>query len=265
MRPVIYYRRSLMDKSELESASKYFKCVSLLTDIPKNSFVIPRYSMYPFFLDQVKEIESTGSTIINSYKQHRYIADLQNYYYDIQAYTPKTWFRLEDIPEDGPFVLKGETNSKKNYWNKLMFANNKKEASEVHSRLLEDLMLCDQNIYIRKYVPLVTYCTGIGGVPISKEFRFFILDGKVLTGGYYWSNYSEDLPEIPSVDDVPKEFLQKVMDCIGDNCRFYVIDVAQTVSGEYIVIELNDGMQSGLSSNNPDVLYSELKREICPM
>jgi hypothetical protein len=35
--------------------------------------------------------------------------------------------------------------------------------------------------------------------------------------------------------------------------------VAKTQSGEWIVIELNDGQMAGLSDNDPSVLYHNLK------
>jgi hypothetical protein len=37
------------------------------------------------------------------------------------------------------------------------------------------------------------------------------------------------------------------------------MDIAKTQSGEWIVIELNDGQMSGLSENDPNVLYKNLK------
>lgn len=258
----IYYRKSLFDKEELKAAQKYFNCVDLVSDIKEGDFIIPRYSLYPFPRDQEREIINMGAKVINTYNQHLYIADLQNYVIDLGELTPKTWDDISKIPEDGPFILKGETNSKKSYWLKNMFAKNKREAIEVHSRLLEDSLISEQKIYIREYVPLVTYLIGIGGIPITKEFRFFVAYGQILTGGYYWQNYSEDLECVPSVDEVPKEFLQKVIDKVGNNSNFYVIDVAQKQNGDWIVIELNDGMQGGLSENDPDTLYKNLKEAI---
>jgi len=256
----IYYRKSLFSKEELDTASKYFDCVDLLTNIKSNELVIPRYSLYPFPRDQEREVINNGSTLINSYSQHIYIADLQNYVMDLGFLTPKTWDDISKIPEEGPFILKGETNSKKSNWNKNMYASNKKEAIEVQSRLLDDALIGQQKIYIREYVPLVQYFTGFGGVPITKEFRFFVAFGKVISGGYYWQNYAEDLDKIPSTDEVPAEFLQTVINKVGDNCNFYVIDVAQTKAGDWIVIELNDAAQSGLSCNDPEILYSNLKK-----
>src|SRR5271156_5035661 len=112
MTPKIYYRPSLMEAEELAAAEEYFPCVPLLFDIEEGDLVIPRYSLFPFPLDQEKEIRARRALPINSYQQHRYVADLQNYVIDLEGITPKTWDRLQDIPEEGPFILKGETNSR---------------------------------------------------------------------------------------------------------------------------------------------------------
>jgi len=50
-----------------------------------------------------------------------------------------------------------------------------------------------------------------------------------------------------------------VIDKVGNKSNFYVIDVAKTQSGEWIVIELNDGQFSGLSAIDPNDLYMNLK------
>ncbi len=255
----IYYRRSLMDTEELEAASKHFECVPLLTDINEGDFVIYRYSLYPFALDQEREILNIGAKPINSYGQHKYAADLQNYVYDLKELTPRTWDRIKDIPETGPFILKGETNSRKSNWKRDMFALTKKDAIEIHGRLCDDSLIGQQKIFVREYVPLNFYLEGIGGIPVTEEYRFFAAYGEVLCGGYYWQNYVDDLSVKPNSDDVPREFLQKVLDRIGNKINFVVIDVARTQNGDWVVIELNDACQSGLSCIDPNVLYSRLK------
>ena len=262
MNPIIYYRRSLMDKEELLAASSNFRATSLLTDIKKGDTVIYRYSLYPFPKDIEDEILNVGAKPLNSLYEHNYVADLGNYVKDLGSLTPRTWVNLYDLPEDDTsFVLKGETNSRKSNWKLDMFAVDKKAANQVHSRLCADTLIGQQKIYIREYVPLVSYLTGIGGIPITNEYRFFVCDGEILCGAYYCQNYIEDLPIgiKPNVDQVPKEFLQKVIDIISPNINFFVIDVAETKDGKWIVVELNDGSQSGLSCNEPKVLYSRLK------
>lgn len=258
MRHIILYR-DIDFRDELAVAQKHFLCTSIRPQIQKDDLVIGRYSVLPYYYEQAKDIEYVGAQLINSHSQHVYIADLMNYVEDLKEMTPRTWYSLQDLPDNGPFVLKGSTNSKKHNWNELMFAKDKKAAIQVHGRLSEDGLIGYQQIYIREYVPLVTYATSIGGLPITKEFRFFVAFGEVLCGEYYWSNFRGEF-EKPSVDEVPKEFLEKAISRIGTKANFYALDVAQTLAGNWIVVEVNDGQCSGPSDNDLDLLYSNLKK-----
>jgi hypothetical protein len=261
--PVILFRDTGDWKYESNAAVEHFKVINSRMKVESGNLIISRYSCLPFYKELETDVEFNEAKLINSFRQHRYIADLFNWYSDLEELTPKTWFRLEEIPDEGPFVLKGETNSKKFLWSSMMFAQDKRTAIEVHSRLCADSMIGDQKIYIRKYEPLVQFMTGLQGLPITREFRFFVAYGQILSGGFYWSNYADQIDaKDMDVNQVPKDFLQKIIDRIGKNCNFYVIDVAQTQSGEWIVIELNDGQMSGLSENNPDILYKNLRKVI---
>ena len=258
VRPIIFYRGNDFEKSELSFAQRYFYCTNRFPDIKRDDFVIGRYSMYPYYNEYAKDIHYTGAKLINSYNQHLYIADLQNYVSDLKELTPRTWKDLSVLPDKTAFVLKGETNSKKSSWQKNMFAANKEEAVKVHNRLVDDLLIGQQQIYTREYVPLFKYMDGVNGMPVTKEFRFFVAYGEIVSGDFYWQNYVDDLNFKPDVSEVPVSFLQEVMKRVNNQCNFYTIDVAQTINGDWIVIELNEGQQSGLSCNNPDVFYSKL-------
>lgn len=257
-RNIILYRGRDFENEELSFAQKYFKCTNRRPDIEKDDLVIPRYSFQPFYLDQLKDIEYVGAKVINNYQQHRYIADLQNYIVDLRELTPRTWRSPADLPDKGPFVLKGETNSRKSNWLRDMYAPDKKAAIEVYSRLMDDTLIGEQNIYIRQYEPMITYLQGVNGIPITKEFRFFVAYQQIISGGYYWQNYIDQLPEVPNPNDVPFSFLKEVINRIGDQSNFYTIDVGISVSGQPFVVELNDGTSSGLSCVDPDQLYSNL-------
>jgi len=265
--PIILYRNisglRVFDSGELQAMQKHFRCTDSRIDISSGDLVIPRYSALPFYEELEKDINKSGARLINTFRQHRYVADLQNWYNDLQDITPKTWFRSYDVPKnEGPFVLKGETNSRKFLWNTHMFAETWEDMVKVSCNLNDDTMIGQQSVYVRKFVPLKTYFKSFNNLPISKEFRFFIAFKKVLCGAFYWSNSVEDIPVVPSIDEVPKAFLQKVLDAVDDKINFYVVDVAETETGDWIVIELNDGSQSGLSENDPDVLYATLKKVI---
>lgn len=244
-------------KSRCDLAHK----ITIRPEWPSFHVVIPRFAALPYYKELQDDLEVFNIRLINSYKQHRYIADLQNYYQDIWDLTFKTWFRLEDVPKDGgPFVLKGETNSKKFDWNNRMYAETFQDASRVYNELSKDSMIGEQQIYVRQYVPLKRYMTGLHGLPITEEYRFFVCFGQIVDGSYYWASHSDDLKEVPPQHSVPRSFVQKVINRIGDKCNFYVIDISRTESDEWKVVELNDGTQSGLSLINADNFYKNLKK-----
>jgi hypothetical protein len=122
---------------------------------------------------------------------------MQNWYEDLKDYTPKTWRDVTSVPltERGPFVVKGETNSKKNLWNTHMFAGDRDFLGRVIGNLLEDSLIKTQSIYIRKWEQFVKLGEGINGLPITREFRFFVAYGEILSSGFYWSSHFEELKE----------------------------------------------------------------------
>lgn len=267
MRPIILYResRETMNAEELSAAREHFECTNSRMKIQAGDLVVPRYSLYPFARELEADINFVGAKLVNTYQQHLYVADLKNWVYDLNDCTPPTWDRLENLPEDCAFVLKGATNSRKHDWNSLMWAADKKAAMEVHSKLCADGLIGSQDIYIRKYIPLKTYLIGIKDLPITEEYRFFIAFGEIISKAFYWSSHFEEIKELgfnPDPNEVPEDFVREVINRIGIKNNFYVIDIARTATGDWIVIELNCGEQSGLSENDPKILYCNLKKVI---
>ena len=271
MKPVILYRtdRPYMPPEELGIALKHFECFNSRMLIQKDQTVIARYCV-DIYSELYRDVQLAGSRLINNVTQEAFVSDMQNWVPVLGDLTPMTWDRLECVPgkldDPQPLILKGQTNSIKAFWKTHMYAPNKRAACEVYNRLCQDGRVGDQKIFIRKFIPLKQYpIQDISGIPVTKEIRIFVLDGEPLCGGFYWANHVDEMigghPDemvIPTLESVPKPFLQEVLKRIGDQCRFYVVDVAETQSGDWIVIELNSGQQSGLSCVNPDELYGAL-------
>ena len=258
---VLFRDQGMAEKGEEAVIRKHFPLITQRADVRfyPGKLIIPRYSCLPFFKEFETDVLALGGRLINSYQEHRYIADLQNWVEDLEGLTPRTWSRLQDIPEKGPFFLNGETNSLKHLWPSGCFAEDKRQAIEVARRCREDALLSTQTIYIREYVPLKTLMKDvITGMPITNEFRFFFYKTTLLSGAYYWSSHVDELAEIPQASQVPQAFLDKVIARVSGHATFFVVDVGQTESGDWIVVELNDGCMSGLSENNPDTLYTRL-------
>lgn len=261
MKTKIFYR-DIDFKDELEHASKYFECIPIRSKIEKDDFIIGRYAVLPYYNNLQEDVDYIGAKLINTYKQHRFVADLWNWCYWFGDITPKTYNRLEDVPETSSygFVLKGETNSKKFLWDTHMYAADKQTAIKIYCDLQTDGLLQHQKIYIREYVPLETYFTSFHGLPITKEFRLFICNGQVISKGFYWAGYVDDIEGgEPNPEEIPEKFIQDIIYRVGKNINFFVVDIAKTQSGEWIVIELNDGQMSGLSCNKPETFYHNLR------
>jgi len=241
---------------EFEVVCAYFPTYLYRSQVPDNSLVIGRYSVLPFYKELEDELAFKNCILINSMEQHEYIADICNYYQDIKDFTPKTYTQWGDIG-DGRWVVKGKTNSRKFRWNTHMYAEGRSQLLDAIRNLHQDQMIADQGIVVREYVPLAKLGEGINGLPISKEWRCFCYKNNILATGFYWGNFQELDP-----GSLPKgglDFVQKIADIISLKTNFFVIDVAEKEDGGFIVIEINDGQQSGLSMVDPKELYSHLR------
>lgn len=260
MESIILFRKIKELEEERLIAERYFTLTNSRINL-NNKIVIARYASHsstlPYYEELDRDLKIQGSRLINTYEMHKYIANFE-YYHDISEYTFKTWFQLQDIPEEGSFVIKGTTNSKKQEWATKMYAANKREAIEKAAELKTDSMLSTQDIIVRKFEQLEIIDYDIKGMPLANEHRFFIYKDTILSHGFYWSSIEKK----GQINQEGIDLVQKVANILQDKINFYVIDIAQKKDGTWIVVEINDGQQSGLSDNDPQVLYSNLQKAL---
>jgi hypothetical protein len=262
----ILFRGSLAEEDELSAIERHFGyAVTSRVNLCNGDLVIPRYSFLPFGEELENDCKVLGARLINTYAQHRYVADLSAWYPDLEDFTPKTYFTLQDAIDDdsfhGSYVLKGETNSRKNQWKTSCFASNLSGIMPVYHNLANDSLIGQQSIYVRQFEPFTTYDYAINDQPITKEFRVFVLNGQVIGKGFYWTNYPEVIEQYhPDPNDIPEAWLAEVIDRVKDRIPFFVVDVAERNDGVWRVVELNCGTMSGLSGVCADTLYSGLLR-----
>ena len=262
MKPVILFRERhevkdmlLNRPTESSIAKKYFEVKNSRVGIV-DSLVIGRYSVLPFYHELEQDLNLQGSRLINSRFEHQYVANF-DYYEDVKDLTAKTWFTLAEIPKTGPYFLKGRTNSRKEQWNK-SFAKDYQEAVSLYCELENDPLINEQGTIIREYLPLKILDHGLNGTPFANEWRFFFYRDNLLAHGFYWVQ-SEVIGEM---DSAGLDFSKKVAERLSSNVNFFVVDIAQKLDGSWVLIEVNDGCMSGLSSIDPDQLYSNLRKFI---
>lgn len=263
MKPIILFRADNLNYDELEIARQYMPVVvRRCSEEMKNRLVIGRYSVLPYYSELESDLQYFDSRLINSHAQHRWIANFE--YYDfLKDFTFPTWDEktIYQCKHDGPFVVKGRTNSKKHYWNTSMYAETKMDAIKLGVQLQQDPLISTQGLLYRKYTPLKTFEVGINGVRFTNEWRFFVMRDEEVCHAYYWSE-AEDV-ESPRIDEAGRAFVKQIIEKISyheDPPEFYVLDVAEKEEGGWVLVEVNDGQMSGLSMNDPHEFYSNIAR-----
>ena len=256
---VILFRKLKSYEDEYNVASKYFDVYDSVVDIPSNSNVIGRYSVIPYYNEVERDINKRNSKLINSLYEHNYIAEM-NYVLDLEEYTPKTYFHPNDLPlKDNKYIVKGCTNSRKDMWGSKMFAPDKKKALDIYLDLVNEPYFKDQGVVFREYIPLKKISTSLNGMPFTNEWRFFFFKNKIIDYNYYWSN-SDVIPKKDSISKKAISYVQEVAEIVSLKTNFFVLDIAEKLDGDWILIEINDGQMSGLSEINPEQFYSKLSK-----
>jgi len=157
---------------------------------------------------------------------------------------------------DAPVIVKDWVKSRKHEWQEACFipsASDAEAAGRVIRRFLE-LQGADLNVGLvfREFVPLAPLSRHPkSGMPLTKEYRLFFWNGQLLSVSRYWdaAEYSDDA--------LPLAHFQALVGKI--NSRFFTMDVAQTVSGQWIVVELGDAQVAELpASADPAAFYAAL-------
>jgi ATP-grasp domain, R2K clade family 3 len=263
MKPCILFRQdNSYESEEIDSMHQHFRVYRQRSQIPQGSLVVGRNSVLPYYRELEQDLLLNGSKMLVGHNGHQYLADIGQWYSDLAPFTFKTWSWDEFVRTDhqGPFVLKGATNSKKRQWKTHMYAENRLKAVQVMLRLMDDSLVSTQGVYVREYVPLKSYGTNVVGQPITDEYRLFMFRDQVLAKGYYWSSNSDEIGIKPDPATIPPDLIHEIATIVREHTDAYVMDLAQTEDGRWMLVELNSLEMSGISDCNPDELYRNLAR-----
>jgi len=256
MQPVLLFRVDRDSESELEAARRNWP-VEHDRAACREQLVVGRYSVLPFYEALEQDLSQRGCRLINTHAQHCWIANFE-YYALFRDVTPDSWSEAEfNAAPDGAFVLKGRTNSFKHRWSELMFASSKEEALDKAAVLRERQVIAQQGLIFRRFVPLETFGHTSSGLPIANEWRFFFVGTRLISHGYYWTRFAPDAK--PVLDPAGLALAHECAARAANHATFFVVDLARTAAGTWILIELNDGQTSGLAAIDADEFYRELR------
>lgn len=292
----LFFKQKSVFKEEREIASEYFDLVDhrvALWDayVGHPQPVVSKYSVTQDYAEYVKDLKALGMRPINGVQQHNWSSKISEWYWDLERYTPKTWFNPFSNPQlmselkkhGGPFFVRYDTKSKRELWKTHCYAETYDDLVKTSIRLSEDYKYENETVAVREYVQLQAFSnsgsfsrgdgtnqgashnsgvfTSLGGQPIVKEFRVHRAYGTELCRHFYWEPFQEDIELQHGVLDpfsIPSTWLKEITDIADGFSNFYVVDVAQTASGEWILIEVNEGQHAGVHTDHLKTYYKNL-------
>jgi len=218
-----------------------------------------------FFIELLKR----NIILINCPFEYEQTHCLYNSYNAIEAHTPFSTFIFKEDFNDTtlaealkPFhgkkiFFRDFYKSEKMYWKSAAFIPDSADTAYVQKVIDEFKVLrtIKGGYVFREYISLNVIgkhpYPGID-IPIANEWRAYFLNDKIIDLSPYWEEGNYDGVTIPPID-IFIPITEKI------NSSFFTMDLAETVEGEWIIIEIGDGQMSGLTTRcDQNKFYTKL-------
>jgi hypothetical protein len=227
------------------------------------------------------ELSHCGIELINDPQSYKHCHYLPEWLELVKEKTPKTiWItkeelgqreptnetqsqKLDDLLKEklapfgaNPVIVKDYVKSEKHHWHDACFIPDASDHTNVLSVTAKFLQLrgtaLEGGLVFRQFIKFQTLTThSKSAMPLTKEFRLFVLDGKII----HWFNYWEE-GDYQGLQPPIEQFSELVQ---RPRSRFFTMDIAQTMNGEWLVVELGDAQVSGLPENtSPEAFYQAI-------
>ena len=201
------------------------------------------------------ELLAEGIRLIHSPEVHYRASRLPDWYPLIRDVTPRSrWFSEIPTPQEveqeftWPVFVKGDRQTSR-HQRSLAIIHTPDQFLAAMEAYRDDSILRWQQVVVREFVPLrLVDDADQNRIPSSFEFRTFWWRNQCVGSGRYWwdgRHYTwssnERAEGLALAEDVAKRV----------NAPFLVIDIAMRTNGNWIVIECNDGQESGYAGMSP--------------
>lgn len=247
----------------------------ILNSDTQETIVYRGWMMKPEYYEQLyNALKLKNLVLINSPEEYLHCHYFPNSYDVIRSATPlSNWLDIESLNDglekvhDGlqvfgnrPIIIKDYVKSRKHEWEEACYipdASDKKHVQYVVQNLIERQGTeLNGGIVFREYIELEPLSKhSKSGMPLSNEFILFFLNNELFTIAEYWDEvaYQQATP-------ILEPFIQLAK---GIRSHFFTMDIAKTVSGDWVIIEVGDGQVSGLPSHT-DIgkFYGSIKNHL---
>ncbi len=229
---------------------------------PQNIVAVPRLGALPNYDLVYNALREEGTILLHSPEENLRCSELPRWYPLIEDLTPKSvWTDGKPDPAvieatlGWPIFMKGVRQTSR-HRRSLSIIEGPDQLERALAAYATDSILRWQSIVCREFVPLRRVeDTPDDRLPSSFEFRTFWWHGKLVGCGPYWwqgPTYRLTEREESSALTVAGEAARRV------KVPFLVVDIAQALDGRWLVIECNDGQESGYAGISPIVLWQRI-------
>lgn len=203
-----------------------------------------------------------GIELIHSPSQYLSASDLTYWYDQLSGLTPKSvWFdkppAASEIEKhfEYPVFVKGSRQTSR-HKETLSVIRSRAQYENCVEEYNRNPILHWQKFVVREFVDLrKVEGRATEKIPPSFEFRTFWWNAELVGAGSYWKDFAVyDWTELEKTQalNIAGQAAQRL------EIPFLAIDVAQKADGEWIIIECNDGQESGYASISPIALWQKI-------
>lgn len=187
--------------------------------------------------------------LIHDPDEHKTCSQLDGWYPILKEFTPRSMIfekppEVEEIQEhfDWPIFVKGHRQTSR-HQRKLSIIEDVNQYKGLLAAYANDPILHWQKFVVREFVSLkpIEGISDEKSIPPSFEFRTFFWRQKLVGFGNYWTDCNYRISE--SEIEIAKSFALAAAEKVP--ATFLVVDIAQRKDGTWIVVECNDGQESG--------------------
>jgi hypothetical protein len=211
--------------------------------------------------DRYNRLLADGVRLVHTPAEYHRTSRLPGWYPLIEDLTPRSvWFDRRPTAREiaaafrWPVFVKGERQTSK-HRRELSILQGPDEFERAMDAWEADDILRWQQVVCREYVSLrLVGEQSATTLPRAFEFRSFWWGGECVGIGPYWvdERYGMTPAERGAALALAGEAARRV------GVTFLVVDVAQTASGEWIVIECNDGQDAGYAGVAPLAMWGRI-------
>lgn len=239
----------------------FFDCATPYSP-PERLAGVARLGAVEDYLTFHQECRDQGIELVHTPEQHLRCSALPEWYPLIRDDTPRSrWYHgiptLAELENDFafPVFIKGARQTSRHQAAASIITDRADYATAV-DLYRHDPILHWQDFVCRELIPLRPVAGGLTGkIPASYEFRTFWWRGQLVGAGRYWLE-ADDYRWTSHERDEALTVARRAVATLA--CTFLVVDLAQTREGRWIVIECNDGMESGYAGASPFAIWQTI-------